>query len=151
MAADRPPELHDVGDVVAHRISKGDTVYLAVLRDTDDSYDASIFLEIWEPGGSQPFNSHLCSTETFLILRGRGVAYCDDEVVPIRAGQFLVLPRGSVHRIENTTLEKLYAITTMSPDDGFAELVRNGEVVALEPDDRAVLAQAAGPDDFVSG
>ncbi len=140
------PQLVDVADSVARHISAGDTVKLALLRGPDDLLDASVFLEIWEPGGAQPFNTHGSSVETFLFLQGRGRATCDDTVVDVSAGQFLVLPAGSRHRIECSPDAKLYAITTMMPDEGFAALVQAGEVALLDDDERAVLAQAAGSD-----
>ena len=80
--------------------------------------------------------------ETFLFLRGTGRAYCDEFELDVRAGQLLVLPAGSLHRIENSTDAKLYAITTMAPDDGFAALVNRGETAPLDDEERAVLAQA---------
>jgi mannose-6-phosphate isomerase-like protein (cupin superfamily) len=139
MPTDVPPQLTDVTASVAFRISDGDTVKLVPLRDPDDLYDASIFLEIWDPGGSQPPNSHPSSVETFLFLSGEGTAYCDTTVTPIRAGQMLVLPPGSTHRICNSSEHRLYAITTMYPDDGFTAIVRGGVREPLDPADLAVL------------
>ena len=143
MPADYPPQLFDVSTAVARLISPRDTVKLALLRGPDEVHDVSVFLEIWEPGGSQPPNSHPRSVETFLFLRGAGRAYCDGHEVDVRAGQLLVLPPRSLHRIESSAGSKLYAITTMAPDDGFAALVGRGEVTALDDEERAVLAQAS--------
>jgi hypothetical protein len=139
MPADQPPQLTDLRATTAFRISPGDTVKLAPLRDPDTLYPASVFFEIWEPGGSQPPNSHPGSVETFLFLAGEGVAYCDEVVSAVQAGQFLVLPPRSVHRVENTGPGRLYAITTMTPDAGFAALVRAGVPEPLDPEDLAVL------------
>ena len=144
MAADVPPQLFDIADAVARHISPGDTVKLALLRGPDDVHDVSVFLEIWQPGGSQPPNSHPLSVETFLFLRGTGTAYCDDSRVEVHAGQLLVLPARSLHRIESGAGAKLFAITTMAPDDGFAALVGRGQPAPLDDEERAVLAQAAG-------
>lgn len=144
MAASTPPQLFDVAEAVARHISPGDTVKLAMLRGPDDVHDVSVFLEIWEPGGSQPPNGHPRSVETFLFLRGTGTAYCDDTRLDVKAGQLLVLPAQSLHRIEASPGAKLYAITTMAPDDGFAALVGRGQPAALDEEERAVLAQAAG-------
>lgn len=143
MPADHAPELFDVSSAVARLISPGDTVKLAMLRGPDEVHDVSVFLEIWEPGGSQPPNSHPRSVETFLFLKGTGRAYCDHHELDVRAGQLLVLPARSLHRIESSPGTKLYAITTMAPDDGFAALVGRGEVTALDDEERAVLAQSA--------
>ena len=144
MTASTPPQLFDVADAVARHISPGDTVKLAMLRAPDDIHDVSVFLEIWEPGGTQPPNSHPGSVETFLFLRGSGTAYCDDARLEVKAGQLLVLPAQSLHRIESSPDTKLYAITTMAPDEGFAALVGRGQPTTLDEEERAVLAQAAG-------
>lgn len=126
-------------ELTAYKISPDDTVRLAILSTPDDGWDATIVFEIWEPDGSQPWNSHPVSTESFLFLQGTGTAYSDDQSGPIKAGQMLVLPPGSSHRIHNTSPGRMYAITTMSPDDGFADMIRRGTPVRLEPRDLAVL------------
>lgn len=141
MPAEVPPQLYDPTGTPAFRISAGDTVKLVPLRDPDGLYDASVFLEVWDPGGSQPPNSHPSSVETFLFLEGEGLAYCDETVLPVAAGQLLVLPPRSLHRIENTARKRLYAITTMHPDEGFAALVRGGVPEPLEPADLEVLGR----------
>lgn len=142
MAAEYPPQITSIDTASAFRISHGDTVKLAPLRDPDELYPTSIFFEIWDPGGAQPPNSHPRSVETFLFLAGEGMASCDDVVTPVRAGQFLVLPPGSVHYIRNSGPGRLYAITTMSPDEGFAALVRAGEPEPLDSEDLAVITSA---------
>jgi mannose-6-phosphate isomerase-like protein (cupin superfamily) len=55
----------------------------------------------------------------------------------------LVLPPNSVHRIVNTGAGRLYAITTMTPDAGFADLVEAGELTVLDAADLAVLSGTA--------
>jgi hypothetical protein len=52
-----------------------------------------------------------------------------------------VLPPGTLHRIENTGVDKLYTITTMTPDRGFAELVEAGPLERLDDDDLGVLSE----------
>ena len=69
----------------AHRISPAASVKLVCLRRPDATYDASVFLEIWDRGGGQPPNSHPGSVETFYILEGMGTAYSDGETTAIRA------------------------------------------------------------------
>ena len=108
-------------------------------RPPDPLDPSSVSFEIWDPGGAQPPNSHPDSVETFWFLRGSGVAISDGVEHPITAGQFLVLPPGSVHRIVNTGPGRLYAITTMSPDNGFASLITSGVPDVLDTADLAVL------------
>jgi len=138
----RPFEHHVASSLVANRISAGDTVKLVLLKAPDDVDDTSVFLEIWEPGGSQPLNSHPNSSESFYFLAGEGVAHSDGEHAVVRANELLVLPPRSVHRIENTGPGRLYAITTMMPDEGFASLVSRGPVEPLDDEDLDWLERA---------
>jgi hypothetical protein len=41
--------------------------------------------------------------------------------------------------IENTGPGKLYTLTVMTPNEGFAELIRGGEPVELDDEDRRAL------------
>jgi mannose-6-phosphate isomerase-like protein (cupin superfamily) len=137
-----PAQRFDGVDAPCHRISPGDTVRLALLRSPDHLYDASVSFEVWDPGGAQPPNSHPGSVETFWFLAGEGVAISDGVETPVRAGQLLVLPPGSVHQIRNTGAGRLYAITTMVPDAGFAALITAGPPASLDADDLAILRGA---------
>ncbi len=130
-----PAEVHRAQAQQAYRITEGDTVKLVPLRLPGGGFTASVFLEVWEPGGSQPPNSHADAVETFFILEGEGTAYSDDDVVPLGPGDFLVLPAGTLHRIENRGSGRLYAVTTMTPDCGFAELVTAGVPEPLDAED----------------
>jgi mannose-6-phosphate isomerase-like protein (cupin superfamily) len=141
-----PPVLRHLDEVAPQLISPADTVRLALLAGPADGSSASVFFEVWEPGGSQPDNSHPDSTEIFVILSGTGRAFSDEHVVDLRAGDALVLHPGSTHRIVNTSdTERLYAVTVMADDDGalpggFAGLVAKGTVTTWDDADRAVLS-----------
>jgi mannose-6-phosphate isomerase-like protein (cupin superfamily) len=144
-----PPILRHLDDVAPQLISPGDTVKLALLAGPRDGSSTSVFFEVWEPGGSQPDNSHPGSTEIFVILSGTGRAHSDEHVVDLEAGDALVLHPGSTHRIVNTSdTNRLYAVTVMAADGGalpggFAELVAKGTVVEWDGTDRAILGGAA--------
>jgi mannose-6-phosphate isomerase-like protein (cupin superfamily) len=137
------PIVISPSELEMHRISDGDTVRLAVLAGPEVS-PVTVILESWYPAGAQPPNSHPHSTELFLFLRGQGRANCDGHEVDVRAGDTLVLPQTSVHYISNTGPGRMYTITVMSPDDGFADLVRRGPPAETDDEDRAVLAGLAG-------
>ena len=126
-------------DLQMHHISAGDTVRLGVLAGPEVS-PVTVILESWDVGGAQPPNSHPNSTELFVFLRGHGTADCDGNKVAVRAGETLVLPQGSRHYITNTGPGRMYSITLMSPDDGFADLVRRGPLAETDDEDRSVLA-----------
>jgi mannose-6-phosphate isomerase-like protein (cupin superfamily) len=140
------PVLRHLDDVVPKLISPADTVRLATLVRPADGTDTSVFFEVWEPSGAQPPNSHAESTEVFVVLRGEGRAYSDEHTVDLRAGDVLILPPGSVHRIVNTSpTERLYTVTIMANDPGalpggFAALVDQGTSVSWDSADRTVLA-----------
>lgn len=136
------PVLHDVAELTAYKISPSDTVVLVVLSGPKTSgSDTTVCFEIWEPGGSQPDNSHPDSTETFVVLRGEGLAHSDEHVAKLRAGSVIVLPVGSTHHIVNTSdNEKMYTITVMENDGGFEDLILRGTPTELTADDLAVLA-----------
>lgn len=127
-------ELIDVAAAPCYRIAAGDTVKLAVVRPPDCLWDATVVFEVWDPGGAQPPNSHPGSVETFWFLAGEGVATSDG----------VVLPPGSVHHIRNTGPGRLYAVTTMVPDAGFAALVAAGVPDRLDAHDVAVAQGLAG-------
>ena len=144
-----PPVVRRLEDAVPRLISPADTVRLATLVRPADGTGTSVFYEVWEPGGSQPPNSHPDSTEIFVVLRGIGRAHSDGHAAELRAGDVLVLPPGSVHRIENTSAtERLYTVTIMANDPGalpggFAALVDRGTPVGWDDADRAVLADGS--------
>lgn len=133
-----PPELLDAAAAPCFRMSAGDTVKLAVVRAPDAGWDATVVFEVWDPGGAQPPNSHAGSVETFWFLAGEGIASSDGVEVPVGPGTLLVLPPGSVHFIRNTGPGRLYAVTTMLPDAGFAALVAAGVPDRLGDADLAV-------------
>ncbi|MFB7498808.1 cupin domain-containing protein [Streptomyces sp. NPDC056161] len=140
-----PPVLRRLDDVVPRLISPKDTVRLACLAGPADGSPTSVFYEVWEPGGAQPDNSHPGSTEIFVVLGGHGLAHSDEHSVPIGPGDVLVLPPGSVHRIENTSAtERLYTVTVMAEDGGalpggFAALVAAGTPTGWDGTDQSVL------------
>ncbi len=137
----RAPELNKFPGARARRISPGDTVKLLALHGPSKGDESSVLLEIWEPGCSQPPSSHPASVETFLFLRGSSVAHGDRTSVAISAGDFIVLPADSVHRIESAK-DRPLANTSMNPGQGFAALVVASQALSLNEDELAVLAES---------
>jgi mannose-6-phosphate isomerase-like protein (cupin superfamily) len=134
------PVVRHLTELPAYLISPDDTVRLAELAGPAHGTNASVFLEIWEPGGAQPVNSHEESAEVFVVLKGEAVAHSDDEQVALSAGSVLILQPGSEHRIVNTSAtERLYTITVMANDGGFSKLVTDGTPAELEAADVDVL------------
>jgi oxalate decarboxylase/phosphoglucose isomerase-like protein (cupin superfamily) len=110
------------------RIKPSDTNYFVLLADPiADGVGFVTVVEIFEPGGATPPNAH--------------VARCDGREAPLARGDVLIVPPGAEHVVENTGSGKLYCLTTMMPDEGFAALIRGGIPMALAEDDRRVLCE----------
>lgn len=125
------------------RISPGDTNYFACLFDPlADGVTFTLVVEIFEPGGKTPPNAHQEAVEVFYVMQGQGMAYADGVSMEIGPGDFFALRPGVEHVVENTGPGKLYCLTLMTPNEGFAELIRRGTPVDLAPEDIAVLTGA---------
>jgi mannose-6-phosphate isomerase-like protein (cupin superfamily) len=135
-----PFSVAGLAQAKAFRISPKDTNYFVVLFDqTTDRIDNIFVIEIFKSGGATPPNAHAAAHEFFHVLHGEGVARCEGRSVPIRKGDSLLLHPGSEHVIENTGAGKLYTLTIMTPNEGFAELIRAGDPVELDAEDIGIL------------
>ncbi|MBD2103505.1 cupin domain-containing protein [Leptolyngbya sp. FACHB-261] len=124
----------------AFRISPHDTNRLAIVFDPmTDNVSFTCCVEIYDIGGRTPPNRHQYAVEMFFILKGEGLAMCDGKVMPIRAGDSVLVPPTGTHIIENTGSDRLYALCTMVPNEDFAELIRGGTPVELDEEDLLVL------------
>jgi mannose-6-phosphate isomerase-like protein (cupin superfamily) len=127
----------------AFRISPMDTNYFALLFDQQkDQIDNVFVIEIFAKGGATPPNEHATAHEFFYVLHGEGTANCGGRTMSIKKGDALLLRPGNEHVICNTGDSKLYTLTVMTPNEGFAELIRSGEPVQLDDDDLRVLSGA---------
>jgi mannose-6-phosphate isomerase-like protein (cupin superfamily) len=134
-----------VDTVEVRRISPADTNYFALLFDPEgDRIEPVCVVEIFTKGGATPPNSHSHAHEFFYVLAGEGIARCGGLERRIRKGDALMLRPGTEHVIENIGEGKLYTLTFMQPNEGFAELIRAGERLELDDEDRAVLLAAEG-------
>lgn len=128
----------------AFRIAPEDSNYFVILFDPETEGYANIcVVEIFERGGATPPNSHQVAHEFFYVLHGEGVAKCDGKAISVKQGDALLLRPGAEHVIENVGDGRLYTLTLMTPNEGFAELIRAGQPVFLDNADRAVLAGLA--------
>ena len=90
-------------------------------------------------GGQTPPNVHSAAYEFFYVLAGEGIAKCAGSDVAVRQGSALLLKPGHEHVVINTGPGKLYTLTIMTPNEGFAELILKGIPVLLDAEDRHVL------------
>jgi mannose-6-phosphate isomerase-like protein (cupin superfamily) len=135
-----PLVLRSVAEVEARRIAPTDTNYFALLFEPGtDGIDPVCVVEIFAVGGATPPNTHRYAHEFFYVLAGKGIARCGDISHRIAKGDALMLRPGAEHVIENTGAGKLYTLTFMVPNEGFAELIRAGQLVTLDDEDLAVL------------
>ncbi len=136
-----PVYLNTAAGSQAFRIAPGDTNYFVILHDDRvPGYRNVCVIEIFEPGGRTPPNSHVAAFEFFYVLAGTGRATCGGVSVDLARGGALLIPPGGDHVIENTGPYKLYTLTVMTPDEDFAALIRAGVPVALDADDIALLS-----------
>lgn len=131
-------------DLRGFRIAPGDSNYVACLFDpVADGVSFTMVVEIFEPGGRTPPNTHQMAEECFFVLKGSGKAYADGAEMPVGPGDAFVLRPGVEHVVVNDTAGKLYCLTFMAPNEGFAELIRSGIPVQLTAEDIAVIAGTA--------
>ena len=143
MTTPLPVYVAEAAEMQAFRISPADTNYFVILHDDRiPGFTSVAVIEIFEPGGRTPPNSHKAAYEFFYVLAGTGRATCGDSVVDLARGSAMLVPPGGVHVIENTGPAKLYTLTVMMPDEAFAALIRSGTSVALDAEDIALLSAA---------
>ena len=134
------PVVKSTQDYQAYRISPHDSNRLAIVFDPTTAHASlTICVEIFDEGGKTPPNRHQFAVEMFFVLKGEGLASCDGKVVPIRAGDSLLVPPTGIHEIRNTGSGRLYALCIMVPNEDFAELIRSGTPVELDEEDLRVL------------
>ena len=127
-------------DFDTFRIKPGDTNRMALFIDPVKGKVPFVgFVEVFDKGGATPPNVHHEAYEVFYVLEGEGVATCDGKSVLIAKGDFLCVPPGHEHVVTNTGGGRLYCITFMLPNEGFAELVRSGQREPLDAYDLATL------------
>jgi len=132
--------MKSIDEAQAFRISKDDTNYFACLADpVGEGVDFTILVEIYEPGGATPPNTHRGAYEFFFILEGTGRGKAGGVEVDLMPGSSLLVPPGTEHVVENTGSGNLYALCVMVPNEEFAEMIHAGETVQLSDTDRAVL------------
>lgn len=136
------PLFRRAADCRVSRISPADTNKFVMMVDpiADRAPFVSV-VEIFDVGGKTPPNMHPHAHEMFYVLSGCGRAYCSGKTYDVEKGDTLVLPPGMEHVVENTGSDKLYCLTVMVPNEGFAELIRNGQIMSLDEPDRRVVAR----------
>jgi mannose-6-phosphate isomerase-like protein (cupin superfamily) len=60
-----------------------------------------------DPGGNSAAVQYAAEEQIYFILSGAGEVHCDDNRVPVKANDFLYLPPGSRHGVNNNSTEPL--------------------------------------------
>ena len=135
------PLLRRARDCRTSRIKPADTNKFVMLVDPlANKLPFISVVEIFDVGGKTPLHHHGHAHEMFYVLSGRGKAHCNGEAFDMEKGDTLMLPPGLDHVVENVGPEKLYCLTVMVPNEGFAEMIRDGETMSLDAADRAVVS-----------
>ena len=122
------------------RIKAGESNKFVIL--VNPLVDATRFvqvLEIFDVGGNTPPNQHRAADEVFFVLHGEGEATTPHGASALRPGTTLLLRPGIEHAVRNTGTTRLYCLTTMVPDEEFAQLITSGVPDTLDAEDLAVL------------
>ena len=83
-------------------------------------------VEVFEVSHKTTPHVHSRAHELFLVLAGDGESFCNHHRQPVKAGDVVVFPPGSVHGIDNGPASRMYCIELMLPNEMFAELVHSG-------------------------
>lgn len=67
------------------------------------------------PGGGPPAHVHTREDETFYLLEGEIEFLLSEETIVARAGDFVNVPRGTVHRFRNSGTETARMVLTFTP------------------------------------
>ena len=127
-------------DCAVFRIRAGESNKFALVADPVADRTGFInVIEIFDVGGRTPPNTPQYAVEGFFVLHGEGVAIAGDQRIPLRKGGSLLVRPGQEHVVENTGTTRLYCLTTMVPNEAFAELIRAGVPDRLDDEDLAVL------------
>ena len=129
------------------RLSDGDHCRLALLSTPADGDSGnsnpeavpSLFLEIHDPCDRVPPHAHHQAAELFFVLRGQVIFHLTDRAICSSGGDFGVVPSETLHDLENPGPGRLYLLTMLSQDEGFADELRHGIPTPLDAEDLAVL------------
>lgn len=80
------------------------------------------------PGKRLSLQKHQHRAEHWVIAAGEGKFTLDGEIRPVKAGEWVTIPLGGVHRVENTGTDPLVIIETQ------LGLCEEDDIIRLEDD-----------------
>jgi len=134
------PQLLRPEQLQAWRFGESDHCRLALICDpAHHSGGPTLLLEIHDPSDRVPPHRHAHAVEMFFVLRGRVCFHVDGTMIEASTGDSVVVPEGGLHDFENPGPDRVYLLTIVSTDDGFADTLRHGIPTPLDAEDLAVL------------
>ncbi len=128
-AEQQTPTSSSQGDVLdPGQFQRFSTEQATVVRVYSDD-DQSVVVWNLEPGQENPSHVHPENAHTLMVLQGSG-AYVtpDGSESPIKAGDFIIVPRSTTHGIRNTGATRLsyLAVTTLGGKGYVRNIVGSG-------------------------
>lgn len=134
----------DISKIQAFKITASDSNYFLFTNNPATDSDKFVqVVEIFEVGGQTPPNEHTAADEGFFVLKGEGYAECNGERIPLKAGCSFLVRAGHEHIVVNTGSTRLYCLTTMVPNEAFAEMIQKGIPWEIDQQDIACLQRTA--------
>jgi quercetin dioxygenase-like cupin family protein len=102
----------------------------------------SFCVEDQSPGRKMRIHKHLNNDEIVFIHKGEGTFTLDEEVIKVKTGDVIFVPRGTWHGLDNTGKENLQMVFQYSPA-GFEEyFIENGTVVGMPAKEKTEMEYA---------
>ena len=97
----------------------------------------SFCVEDMSPGRKMRVHKHLNNDELIFIHKGEGTLTLDEEIIKVKVGDVVFVPRGIWHGLDNTGAENLLMVFQYSPA-GFEEyFIENGNPVGMQAKERS--------------
>jgi mannose-6-phosphate isomerase-like protein (cupin superfamily) len=117
------------------------TIKISKSRNAIDNI--SFCVEDMLPGRKMRVHKHLNNDELIFIHKGEGTFTLDEEVMNVKTGDLVFVPKDTWHGLENTGNENLQMMFQYSPA-GFEEyFMENGTLVGMAPKERTKEEYAA--------
>jgi mannose-6-phosphate isomerase-like protein (cupin superfamily) len=111
-------------------------ITIKISKTKDGIDNISFCVEDMLPGRKMRVHKHLNNDELIFIHKGEGTFTLDEEVMNVKTGDVIFIPRGTWHGLDNTGKENLQMMFQYSPA-GFEEyFVENGTLVGMPPKER---------------
>lgn len=101
-----------IESLLNHIQLQGDRFGRSVIATSDS---AVLFLYSFNPGQSMTDHTHPFSNEFLTVMEGEAMITVGTESVLAEPGQVVLVPKESVHAIQNLTDERLLVTSFMSP------------------------------------